>query len=348
MIGEEPPPPAMQRLGAGEPLARHPPQGVGAGRPFAAADLITADVDESGRKHLTQLVEHVTGEPGGAIAHVEHVRGDSPRGAHLGGRVAEPGTGGDRGLGVPGELDLGDHGHAAVGRVVHQAALGVEAPVRGPVEPALPCVTGRGLGTGGSDLGEPRVAAHLEPPPLVVGEVQVQDVELVQRQQVDVRPQKGDRTPPASHVDHHAAPGVPGHVANGAALHAAGPAQLAQRLDAPAQPGGSGRGDPGLVRGDGERVSLLPQGRVVHEVKGDLPGAAAFRLQAEQVPRRPGVRAAHLRAVAEREQSWPWDQRSDLRDQRGDHRPSTSRKAARASPTGGASGYHTRSHSSAR
>ena len=69
--------------------------------------------------------------------------------------------------------------------------LAVEAAVRGTVAVLL----GRtaGLAAPAGDLLQPRIALRLEPPALVLGEMQMEDVELVQRQQVDESVQVAQR-----------------------------------------------------------------------------------------------------------------------------------------------------------
>jgi hypothetical protein len=96
-----------------------------------------------------------------------------------------------QGQAVAGRIDLGQQGDEPVGGVRDQGAhlvVGVE----GAVGFAHRC------GPSGLDA-----------PALVVGEVQVQHVELVQRGQVDQRPDLGRREEPAHHVDGEATPSEP-------------------------------------------------------------------------------------------------------------------------------------------
>lgn len=103
---------------------------------------------------------------------------------------------------VPGRVDLGDHGDEAVRGIGDQRSE-VFAAVEG--------------GTGLRPSGRP---AHWEPPALVVGQVQVQHVELVQFQQVDHSPDLADSEERAGHVERQAAPGIPRRVEDSRARQA--------------------------------------------------------------------------------------------------------------------------------
>ena len=72
-----------------------------------------------------------------------------------------------------------------VGDDLRQVGDRVAAAVRGTVEPLIPGQPDRALLAPRSDLGEQGIPLDRETPALVVGEVQVQDVELVQGGQVD-------------------------------------------------------------------------------------------------------------------------------------------------------------------
>src|SRR5207302_9492833 len=93
--------------------------------------------------------------------------------------------------GVPRRVDLGNDRDEAVSGVADQVAE-VFVTVEG----------GAGLRAGGR-------AAQSERPGLVVGQVQVQHVELVEFQQVDYPPDLPDGEEGAGHVEGQAAPGVP-------------------------------------------------------------------------------------------------------------------------------------------
>src|SRR5207245_11409293 len=87
----------------------------------------------------------------------------------------------------------GHAGDPAIHRVAHALAdvvLGVEAAVRRPRELPLRPLPRPGRDhtvlSPRPDLGELRVALDLDAPALILGEMPVEDIELVQRQQIDV------------------------------------------------------------------------------------------------------------------------------------------------------------------
>ena len=105
----------------------------------------------------------------------------------------------ERRVHVPGEVDL-RHDHDAV-----RVGVGDEVaklPLR--VEAAAPAAN-RGRS---ADRGEPRPRLDLDPPALVVGEVQVQTVEAVRRDQVDDVPHVLRRKEVPRDVEHQTAPFV--------------------------------------------------------------------------------------------------------------------------------------------
>ena len=134
---------------------------------------------------------------------------------------------------------------------------------------------------------QPRPRLDLDPPALVVGQVQVQPVQLVQRQQVDVALDVGDAEEVARDVEHRAAPREARPVADrprsdraraGADATALdlGRQQLAERLDAPEEAGGAVRDQRHAVRFDSQLVALVAVwgGRLereVHVADGDCP-----------------------------------------------------------------------------
>src|SRR2546430_12279468 len=161
--------------------------------PFDLRAFVAADVDELRRKELEHLVEDVLEEAQHVVADAQDVIGDAPVGQHLDrlSGVAELGIGRDRGHRVSGHLDLGkDRDPALRGVADHLAdvVLGVEAAVGLARELAQCGVLGarrrhRVLAPG-AHLGEPRVLLDLDAPTLVLGEVPMEDVELVQREEV--------------------------------------------------------------------------------------------------------------------------------------------------------------------
>ena len=122
------------------------------------------------------------------------------------------------------KIDLGNNFYSTQSRIIDQTAnllLGVKSTVQAVAEP----VTGQqeaavavGPGTGqtkrivavgfapGPAFGQQRVAADLDPPPLIVGQVQMEPVELVEGHAVDERLHLVDRKEVTGHVEHHAPP----------------------------------------------------------------------------------------------------------------------------------------------
>ncbi|GAA2778456.1 hypothetical protein GCM10019017_24360 [Streptomyces showdoensis] len=170
---------------------------------------------------------------------------------------------------MTGGADLRQHRHAEAGRVGHEFrefGTGVVAGVRAAVEAVAARRADHRLGAAAADLGQPGIRGDRHPPALVVGEVEVEHVELVQRQQVDVAAQVVGGLEVAGHVEHGAAPGVAGDVGD---LHAG-------QFPAHGTPGRVGQG---LVREE-----------------------LAHRLDSAQESRRPGrsqqhPAAAHRQAV---------------------------------------------------
>src|SRR5690606_33735239 len=72
-----------------------------------------------------------------------------------------------------------------VGDDLPDVVPGVEPAVRAPVEPGAAPRADLALPPPRAHLGQPRVALDLQPPPLVVGQVEVEHVELVHGHQVD-------------------------------------------------------------------------------------------------------------------------------------------------------------------
>jgi len=102
---------------------------------------------------------------------------------------------------VPGHLDLGHDRDVAPLGVAHelaQLALGVEAVVRFRF--------GVAVGEARSLRGQERIRIDRHAPALVVGQVQVQHVQLVERHPIDGLLQILDRLERAAAVEHHPAP----------------------------------------------------------------------------------------------------------------------------------------------
>ncbi len=182
--------PSLQGAGVLEPELTHAPAGSGAHLPLGSRALVAADVDPCRREDLEELAEHVEAELDRRLVQVEDVIADAPAREHLEwfARVTQLRVGGDRRLHVTGHVDLRHDRHEAPGRVgdnLVQVRLGVEAAVRRSVEAMLRDVPRARLAPPGPDLGEPRPLLDWEPPALVVGEVEVEHVHLVQREDVD-------------------------------------------------------------------------------------------------------------------------------------------------------------------
>ncbi len=215
-------------------------------------------MDEAAGEHRDQFVEHVLDKGDTLGPGIEQIRIDSPIVAHHRPVTehAHFGIGRDECLRMAGQVDLGNDRDAAVGGVAHQRAqfgLGVEAadarrrrrPTRaGPLSPR-------------ADLGQLGKALDLEAPALVVGEVQVERVELHRRHLVDDPVERGQRLEVPRGIDHQPTPGKARRIANVEQRHrdrtatrAVGAEQLRQRHRAIDQAGMRRRGDADAVRID--------------------------------------------------------------------------------------------------
>ena len=192
------------------------------------------------------------------VGQVQHLGEDAERGRRLVaglGVVAELGIGRQQGQHVPGELQLGHHRDPAIGGVADQGpqlVVGVEAAVRGAVGEVLEVPLG--LRPPAGPLLQLRVPVGGEPPALVLGQVQVEHVVLVQRDQVDEPEQIGQRHEVPADVEVHAAPAEARLVGDPDAGHAERLAgrggaqrrrrqQLAQGLGGPVEAAGGGGGE---------------------------------------------------------------------------------------------------------
>lgn len=185
--------------------------------PFGGGALVATDVDVRGGEDVHDLLQHGAAEVEDLLVDPEDGVADSPPGPHVQhpvGTVAQVRIRGQGGTDVAGHFDLGQHGDASGSRVPHQVGqlgAGVGAAVRHTVV-VVAAGTGHGLGTMGADLGELGVGRDRHPPPLVVGQMQMEDIDLVQGQEIDVTAQVGHRLEVAGHVEHRSAPAVPGDV----------------------------------------------------------------------------------------------------------------------------------------
>src|SRR5437879_2699290 len=160
-------------------------------------------------------------EADGRVSGAEDVLVHAPAGPYRDGvsRVAELGIRGDGGLGMARHLDLRHDRHEARGgvgddladivlRIEATVGLAVEAP-RGRV---LDLSTDERLTAPRAHLGETRVLLDLEAPPLVVGQVPVEAVELMERREIDVLLHELLRHEVTGHVEVDAPPREPGRV----------------------------------------------------------------------------------------------------------------------------------------
>src|SRR5690606_6342516 len=103
----------------------------------------------------------------------------------------------------PRQVDLGDDRDVALRRVGHDLAIGRlrQVTARSAADLAAP-----------TDPGQLGPAVDLQAPALVVAEVQVHDIDLVQRDQIDEPFDVGRAEEVPGDVQHHAAPAEPRHV----------------------------------------------------------------------------------------------------------------------------------------
>lgn len=197
---EVPDEPGLELVLVGQTQLGHPGLGGRGLLPLVLGALVAAQVDEGRGEEREDFVEDTLVEAQHLLRRGEHVGADAPGVPHReGGRVDDVGVAqlrvrGDRGLRVPGDVDLGDDRDVPLGGVRDDLAdvvLGVETAVRLLVpergRPVAPLRTG----APGADLGEPGVALDLDAPALVVGEVEVEDVELVGGEEVEVAQDTG-------------------------------------------------------------------------------------------------------------------------------------------------------------
>ncbi len=126
-------------------------------------------------------------------------------------RVAEAGIGGDGGHHVPGHVDLRQHRHVALGGVgddLAQVVRRVVAAVGLPVPRGRVAVVADGrLTAPRPHFGEAGVLGDRHPPALVVGQVEVEHIELVGGDEVEQPQEKALRHEVAGDVEVDAAPG---------------------------------------------------------------------------------------------------------------------------------------------
>ena len=222
--------------------------------------FVAADVDQLAG-HRSSSVVHVSeqfvgGLPVGAHRHLADAgvvvqrRGDAV--------AAQLGVGAQGGRRVPRGVELGDDLDEPVGGVADDPGV-----VRRRVEaagPALDVVRG-------AHLGEQRPRRHHQPPALVVAQVEVEVVDLVQRDEVDVAEHRLDREEVPGDVEHRAAVGEAGPVGDVDPGHGPRPGTPAGGLGGRRQhqaQGGQTAEDPlGRRRGDDDPAGVDVQGVVL-------------------------------------------------------------------------------------
>ena len=254
--------------------------------------FVAADVDQLAG-HRRRSVVHVSeqfvgGLPVGAHRHLADAgvvvqrRGDAV--------AAQLGVGAQGGRRVPGGVELGDDLDEPVGGVADDAGV-----VRRRVEAAGPALDV----ARGAHLGEQRPRRHHQPPPLVVAQVEVEVVDLVQRDEVDVAEHRLDREEVPGDVEHRAAVGEAGPVGDVDPGHGPRPGKPAGGLGARWQhqaQGGQAAEDPlGRRRGDHDPagvdvqcVVLRAHAAVVVEVDDDVAvaGGSPVTVRAKPVATR--------------------------------------------------------------
>ena len=162
--------------------------------------LVAADVDVLAGRELRELADHVVHELADARARqVERAEADVGAGVRLRlvARGRELRIRDQRRVHVAGQVDLGHDDDTALRRVLDDRRV-----VALRVRAARPAAD-RGRA---ADLRQPRPRLDLDPPALVVGEVQVQPVEAEARDHVDEALHVLDAEEVPRDVEHHAAP----------------------------------------------------------------------------------------------------------------------------------------------
>ncbi len=300
VLGEGAREPGLDAADLGDALAFHELGGDRRGLPLGGGDLVAADVDERGVEDLGDGVEDVAGELEGGLGGLEdlleHAEGGGDALAVPG---AELGVGGQDGAGVAGEVDLGDDHDvpfAPVGDDLPQVGERVVAAVRGAVGAGLVAgVADDGLGPPGGDLGEPGPGGDLDAPALVVGQVEVDDVEPVDPGPLDHGEHELLGLEVPGDVDVDASPAQARGVVDrdardhrlggGGGAEGVGGQELAERGDAAGDPGGMGGGEVDAAVVDAEPVGL----GLARQVRG--PGAFEAQPHGRAVEGGPDVQA---------------------------------------------------------
>ncbi len=250
-------------------------------RPPAVLDrLVAAHVDEFAGEQVDHFVEDVLEEYERRFVGIEEPVVHAPVGRDRGGAArAEPRVARDRRLRVAGHLDLGDDRHEARRRVRNEFAhlgLRVEAAVRRGI-------AGAGGLAPGADARELRILENLEPPALVVGQVPVQDVQLVQRHPVDKLPDELGRLVMPRGIEHEPAPGEARRIRDRHGRHVdacrarrIGGEQLPQRDRAVEKAARTAGGDGNPLGGHNQRITFIFGGGLASP-KLEIDGPSAAR-----------------------------------------------------------------------
>ncbi len=247
--------PAVEVGDVREPEVGRAPDDVRVGAPQGGGDLVAAERDVRRVEHVHDLVEDLAEEPEALFGGVEHLGADAPGGADLVRLLAGPEerVRGHRRFHVSRHVDLGDDRHAVCARVpddLAQVVLRVETAVGPAVEDARPPRPDVRPAPPRADLDEAGVPARLEPPALVVGEVELHDVEVVGGRELHEAEDVVLGQEVAGHVEQDAAPRVSGgvvgvepagqgdrRVVEGGTAEGAGSRELPQRLGGGVRPG---------------------------------------------------------------------------------------------------------------
>ena len=262
--------------------------------PAVARGLVPADMDESPGKEFADFGQNILRKGDcGVVARAEDVGLHTPAGAHLE-RSAGAGefrVGRKGGAEMARDLDLRHQRHMpgpGVGHNVPDFLLCVKERPVGLAIPLIPVPWLWRLRPPGSDLREARVFFDLQTPSLIIGEVELQAVELVVRHDVHEAFDVFRRQKVTGRIEEQAPPGeswlVPDlhatHVPEGSralrgrvVVECFGGQKLAQCHPAIKQACGSAGRDGDAVAGDGEAVTLSTDQRIC---RGDDHGNIPF------------------------------------------------------------------------
>ncbi len=170
-------------------------------------------MDIGAREEVAELVYDVHAKLQGPVLEVQHLGVHAPAGAHLAAPVrtcvTKFGVRRERSQDVSRHVDLGDDRHMTGCSERDQLAkilLRVKAAVRNAVEAPLTRVPGGRLPPPRAHLDQEGVTIDRQAPALVVGEVQMEDVALVEREELDELQQEGLRHEVPAHVQVRPAP----------------------------------------------------------------------------------------------------------------------------------------------